>query len=205
MRIEEIHRDSKAFSSRAQELAGRTAPSLDAAEMAQSGLTQIRDGMERYVRLNWPALFWGRRSSSIANQGPVLKRANEIVAALTLGSFAGLRTNFDEDDRPVLVDIRSSEEQVGVEGMSDGTCDQLYLSLRLASLEKHLESQEPMPFVLDDILVNFDDRRAEATPKILAELSRKTQIFFFTHHQHLVGLAEKRVPDDVLSVHPMQV
>ena len=44
-----------------------------------------------------------------------------------------------------------------MEGMSNGTRDQLYLALRLASLEKYMESSEPMPFIVDDILVDFDD------------------------------------------------
>ena len=43
--------------------------------------------------------------------------------------------------------------------MSDGTLDQLYLALRLASIEQHLASQEPMPLVLDDIFIHFDDGR----------------------------------------------
>ncbi len=75
--------------------------------------------------------------------------------------------------------------------MSDGTRDQLYLSLRLASLEKYLETSEPMPFVVDDILVNFDDLRAAATLGALAELSKKTQVLFFTHHGRLVELAHE--------------
>ncbi|MGA2260798.1 MAG: hypothetical protein ABSH28_05110 [Acidobacteriota bacterium] len=66
-----------------------------------------------------------------------------------------------------------STEKIGVEGMSDGTCDQLYLALRLASLENHLEAHEPVPFVIADILINFDDSRAEATLKVLAELPEK--------------------------------
>jgi uncharacterized protein YhaN len=74
--------------------------------------------------------------------------------------------------------------------MSDGTRDQLYLSLRLASLEKYLQAGEPMPFIVDDILVNFDDRRAAATLRALAELSKKTQVLFFTHHERLVELAQ---------------
>jgi hypothetical protein len=42
--------------------------------------------------------------------------------------------------------------------MSDGSRDQLYLALRLATLEQHLDQAEPMPFVVDDILIGFDDR-----------------------------------------------
>jgi len=43
---------------------------------------------------------------------------------------------------------------------------------------------------VDDILLRFDDERALATLDVLAGLSEKTQVLFFTHHQHLVALAE---------------
>jgi len=97
--------------------------------------------------------------------------------------------------------VRSSGQDVGVDGMSDGTCDQLYLSLRLASLEKHLQENEPLPFIIDDLLINFDDQRAEATLKLLSELASKTQVIFFTHHQHLVELATKTSGIDQVFVH----
>ena len=71
--------------------------------------------------------------------------------------------------------------------MSDGTCDQLYLALRLALLESYLSDHEPIPFIVDDILIQFDDDRAVASLKALAELSKNTQVIFFTHHEHLVG------------------
>jgi len=85
--------------------------------------------------------------------------------------------------------------------MSDGTADQLYLSLRIAALEKHFAASEPHPLILDDILINFDDRRAEATLEVLAELSEKTQVIYFTHHGHLLDLAEKAVgPEKLFTV-----
>ena len=66
-----------------------------------------------------------------------------------------------------------------MEGMSDGTTDQLYLALRLASLETYLKNNEPIPFIVDDILMRLDDRRAMAALQVLAELSTKTQVIFF--------------------------
>jgi len=103
----------------------------------------------------------------------------------------------------VLVGVRPGGKQlVRVEGMSDGTVDQLYLALRLASLYAYLRNNEPMPFIVDDILIRFDNERAVilirfdneravAALKILAGLSKETQVIFFTHHSHLVGLAEE--------------
>jgi uncharacterized protein YhaN len=87
--------------------------------------------------------------------------------------------------------------------MSDGTADQLYLAVRLASLESYLEKNEAMPFIVDDVLIHFDNERAAATLQILAQLAQKTQIIFFTHHQHLVELARAHVDKDVLFVHSL--
>jgi uncharacterized protein YhaN len=85
--------------------------------------------------------------------------------------------------------------------MSDGTADQLYLSLRLAGLEHYLDANEPMPFIVDDILIKFDNTRAVAALKALAELSERTQVVFFTHHRHLMELAAGNLPGSVLIEH----
>jgi len=48
-----------------------------------------------------------------------------------------------------------------------------------------------MPFIVDDILIRFDDDRARATLEVLADLSKKTQVLFFTHHARLAELAKE--------------
>jgi len=135
------------------------------------------------------------------NQGPVLGRASQIFSDITLGGFKELRADFNERGEPVLTGVRSSSgEAVPVSGMSDGTCDQLYLALRLASLETWLDGHESIPFIVDDVLLSFDDDRAIASLQVLAELSRRTQVIFFTHHRHLVELASDNVSSDDLFV-----
>ncbi len=168
----------------------------DAEEMAQSVLSQIKDYADRYVRLRLASciLREGIERYRSMNQGPILRRASEIFALITLNSFSGLKTNYDDNDNPALVGVRASGGEVRVEGMSDGTCDQLYLSLRLAFIEKLISENEPLPFIVDDIMIQFDDGRTEATLKALADISTKTQVIMFTHHSHLVEIA-KRVVD----------
>lgn len=162
-----------------------------AAERAAEALARVRDGVDRYVRLRLAGILLRRRIERyrVENQAPLLRRAGELFATLTLGSFSGLQTDFDERDEPVLAGVRAKGRPVRVEGMSDGTRDQLYLALRLATLEKYLAHGEPLPFVVDDILINFDDRRSEATLKALAELSKCTQVILFTHHERLRDMA----------------
>lgn len=135
------------------------------------------------------------------HQNAVLIRTGQLFRELTLGSFTDVIVQTDDrSQQAVLLGLRAGE-QVPVAGMSDGTRDQLYLALRLASLELYLDHHEPVPLVLDDILVHFDDDRAAAALSALAELSQRTQVLFFTHHQHLVELARRHLPAERLCCH----
>lgn len=139
------------------------------------------------------------------NQDPMLLSAAAHFKAMTCDAFSGLRADLDEQGKAILVGIRAqSGESVQVSQMSDGTCDQLYLALRLASLESWLQRHEPIPFVVDDILLNFDNHRALATLERLVEIASKTQVIFFTHHRHLVELAQNNLGTDKLSVHELK-
>ncbi len=125
-----------------------------------------------------------------------------MFAALTGGSFIRLQID-DDDGRSVLKGVRPDGRLVATDGMSDGSHDQLYLALRLASLESWLDTHESVPFVVDDILLNFDDQRAAAALRELAGLSRRTQVLFFTHHRHIIDLARAELPDDLVFVHEL--
>ncbi|MDP3039424.1 MAG: hypothetical protein Q8O18_06070 [Deltaproteobacteria bacterium] len=75
-----------------------------------------------------------------------------------------------------------------------------YPALRLASLEKFIADGEPLPLLVDDALVNFDNHRARAALKVLADLAATTQVIFFTHHQHMVHLAGEAVAGQILHI-----
>ena len=179
------------------------AEAAELAEKSQSVLAELREAVERYARVSAAStlLRKGIERYREAHQGPILSRASEIFAALTLNSFIGLVPDFDSKDNPILLGVRPTDDKVPVEGMSDGTSDQLYLALRLASLEQRLHDGEPTPLILDDILINFDDDRSCATLEVLEALSKKTQVIFFTHHRHLLELAKTTVNKEVLITH----
>jgi uncharacterized protein YhaN len=83
--------------------------------------------------------------------------------------------------------------------MSEGTVDQLFLSLRLAALEDAVLGGVRLPFLADDLFINYDDDRANAGFKVLAEVAKTTQVLFFTHHRHLLPIARSAVAPSVLS------
>lgn len=138
------------------------------------------------------------------NQDPMLVSAAAHFRAMTCNRFSGLRADLDDQGNAILVGLRANTgEAVCVSQMSDGTCDQLYLALRLASLESWLQRHEPIPFVVDDILLNFDNERALATLERLAEFASHTQVIFFTHHRHLVEMAERHLSAEKFFVHEL--
>jgi uncharacterized protein YhaN len=174
-------------------------------EKIEQELTRIRRLAERYVRLKLASKVLQQEIERYReeHQDPVLKIAAGHFAHLTLGSFEGLKTDLDDKGQPILVGIRPGDVWVPVEGMSDGTRDQLYLALRLATLEWRLKTSEPMPFIVDDILVNFDDDRSRATLKVLADLSMKNQVILFTHHGQVVDAARDLTGEAEVEVHSL--
>jgi uncharacterized protein YhaN len=158
------------------------------AEQAQQTLSELRGHAENYVRLRLAARVLRDEIEGFRrkHRDPILTRASVYFRNLTCGSLTAVETDFDESDRPVLVGVRPNGERLRVEAMSTGTRDQLYLALRLATLDHYAESSEPLPFIVDDILIQFDDERSRATLDALADFSAKTQVILFTHHQRVV-------------------
>jgi uncharacterized protein YhaN len=140
------------------------------------------------------------------HQGPVLRRAQEAFAALTDGRFVQLVDDTGPDGKAVLrarraLPAAADGQLVGVEGMSEGTRDQLYLALRLATLERYAEEGRAMPLLLDDVLMTFDDERAAAALRVFDDLSDRFQVILLTHHAHLVSVAADALPAQRLHVH----
>jgi uncharacterized protein YhaN len=153
----------------------------------QDALAKMGNSAERYIKVFTAGrlLRWAIDRYRETKQGPMLARAGAIFSGLTFGSFKKLVVDFDSEPL-TLQGQRAGGALVGIGGMSDGTRDQLYLALRMAALELHLGQAQSLPFIADDLFVNFDDARAKAGLEELKVLSANTQVLFLSHHDHLV-------------------
>ena len=176
-----------------EKIKGTSDISVKATEDKQSKLATIVKYTEEYITYKLASLILqkGIEHYRENNQSPIMNRASEIFHQLTLGHYEKLTIEYDEKDEARIMGVRNKDELVDVSGMSDGTTDQLFLSLRIAAIEKYASENDPIPFIVDDILVHFDDERSKETLKVLLELSTKTQIIFFTHHYRIVELMEQ--------------
>jgi len=175
-----------------QRMDGSSQAAEAAEDMAQVG-ARIQHLVCQYIRTKLAAAILKNEIERYReeHQDPVLQIASRLFTELTLGSFTELRTDVDERGNSILIGVHQDGTRIAVDGMSSGTRDQLYLALRMATLEWRLESSEPMPFIVDDILINFDDERAGATLTALAKLSEKNQVIIFTHHRQIMESAKE--------------
>lgn len=175
-------------------------------QRAMNRLSQVYDHVGQFLRLKIAGSILRQQVERQRedNKDPLLAAASQFFAEMTCHEFVGLETNYDNAGQAVIVGIRESGEKLDTDSMSDGTLDPLFLSLRLAYLQDKLTQFEPMPLIVDDILIHLDDERALATLTVLAEFSKQTQVLFFTHHHRLRELAEANLSSDLAAVHELE-
>jgi len=175
-------------------------------QQAELSMASLRHDCEKFAKLQLAISLLKARIDRFReqNQGPFMEKAGHWFSEITGGDFMGISAVFDSGDQPVIAGVRAGHADnklLAVEGMSEGTQDQLFLALRLAGLELHPLDQEPMPLILDDLLVQFDDRRAGSALEALRSFGGRSQVILFTHHEHLVSLAETRLGKDGFHLH----
>ena len=104
----------------------------------------------------------------------IARRAQQLLGKMTAGRYDRLTLG---EDLSLWAGAEGEDVLRDALWRSDGTVDQLYLSLRLAVAE---ELTPQAPLVLDDALVRFDDARLKAALDILQELSETKQVICFT-------------------------
>ena len=120
----------------------------------------------------------------------------KYLEKLTLGRYDDVLI-----DRDMKLQLHLSGETQfrEAEYMSGGCYDQVYLALRLALSELITQDETP-PLILDDVLVQFDEKRMTAALALLTELSREEseadklgesrQILLFSCHERVAEMAE---------------
>jgi uncharacterized protein YhaN len=112
-------------------------------------------------------------------QPAVLAEASQSFAGVTAGRY--VRVVQEENGQDVgVIDAHGGRRPA--EALSRGTAEQLYLCIRLALAAEFARRSEPLPLVMDDVLVNFDPVRAEAIARVIARFAKEHQVLLFTCH-----------------------
>lgn len=118
-------------------------------------------------------------------QPAVIRNSSAFFEEITEGRYPRIHVSLE--DRDVLVfDRRESPKKI--EQLSRGTREQLLISLRLGFIEEFEKTAEPLPLVLDEVLVNFDRDRAGRAARLFHRFARERQVLLFTCHDRLTRL-----------------
>jgi len=112
-------------------------------------------------------------------QPEVIKNSSTYFGKITRDRYKSISVSLDEK---AVVVFDSSEASKKIEQLSRGTKEQLLISLRLGFIEEYEKQAEPLPIIVDEVLVNFDPHRARQTADILREFGKDRQILIFTCH-----------------------
>lgn len=106
-------------------------------------------------------------------QPNVIKNANEYLSLMTDGRYL-----LDSDPRENEIAVKDEYMKKTANRWSSGLGDQIYLSLKMAMAKEM--GLEKMPFILDDVLVRFDDERKMGACRAIYKFSRENQTLIFT-------------------------
>lgn len=124
------------------------------------------------------------------SQPEVYRQASRLLSLMTAGAWVQVRMS-EEGKLQVIDRVKTVREPIH---LSLGTCQQLYLSLRIALLMTAENVGRAIPIMADDILVNFDEERRHGAVEALKELSARRQVILFTCHEEIVELMKSADP-----------
>ncbi len=122
-------------------------------------------------------------------QPKVFKLASELFSDMTRGRWVKVGI---EGANVFATD--GNYRQLPSYKLSTGTCQQLYLALRVALLISADDVGKGLPVIADDILVNFDAARREGAARALARLAQTRQVIVFTCHRQTQEILRHAAP-----------
>lgn len=157
-------------------------------------LEQLRGHARDWTRLTLARnlLDEARRKFERERQPGVVRHAQEFFTAITDGRYRQVYAPLGEQTITVTdADGRTKQPSE----LSRGTREQLFLSLRFGLIRELGERTEPLPVVVDEVLVNFDPDRALRAAVAFTELSKTNQVLVFTCHPTVVELFRRAASD----------
>jgi uncharacterized protein YhaN len=116
--------------------------------------------------------------------GPVMQHSSALLASVTGGRYTVIELAAQDLTPSVYGPACPGPEPIDPHRLSRGVQDQMYFSIRVA-LARAITRGRPLPLVLDDPFVNFDQERLARVLAMLNDLAagrvaQQTQILIFT-------------------------
>ena len=121
------------------------------------------------------------RSAHLAR---IARKTTEYLRQIT-----GSQCRVSLGERLEPLGVEQAGQLLSPEQLSQGFRDQMHFALRLAAAEE-ISGDVRLPILLDDPFVNFDEKRLEATLRMLEKLSESHQVVLFAHDRRYINWRE---------------
>ncbi len=210
-RAVEIRERIEGLRSEIDELAdarGRLASDLErmSTDERQSELLFSRKGMERRLDdglKEWLSAVLARHFLEVSRarhererQPEVIKAAGEYLSLMTGDRYLLLSEGGEKGLSVVLEEKDQTRERKDELKWSSGLADQVYLSMRLALASLWGRNSEPLPLILDDLMVRFDERRQRGAAKAIHKAARDNQVLLFTCQRGTLDILRDAASDE---------
>lgn len=177
----------------------RTAESLRHPAEVEEEIAAVKAEIYRLERFR-DALTLASTELTQANQDFQRQFAPKLESLMSEGlrQVTGERyteTRVDASSLAVSLLAPERNEQVGVERLSTGTRDLVYLMLRMSIARLMSSTSERLPLLLDDPLVQYDRDRRDRALAFLMQAAAETQVFFFTKDEEILAEVERHNED----------
>ena len=190
--LDSINHDSGSTENQMKMLRERESQAQELVEKRERLKSELEPLVERWcaLKLAGYAADNAREVFEREHQPELTRLASGIFKGMTGARYESVRALIDGEQITVLT---STGKSLPPEKLSRGTAEQLYLSLRFAYIIQRAKSSEPLPVIMDDILVNFDSERAATAVGEIERLADSHQVIYFTCHSHVKEMFEKEI------------
>lgn len=171
-----------------------TASDVASLELEHQGvLAELAEAFQRWrtLRLTRGLVQEALGEFERTRQPQVLATASDLFSRVTAGRYSRILQHEDGDNVAIIDQAGARHE---VTDLSRGTREQLYLCIRLGLAEEFGRRVQPLPVVMDDVLVNFDPKRARQMAAELLAFGDRHQVLLFTCHSFTRDLIREIQP-----------
>ncbi len=123
----------------------------------------------------------------------LLQLTHQFLSKLTGGRYTSVDHAAGTDGSFCVRNARG--EAIEPSKLSTGTREQLYLAIRMAFITHYTEQHEPLPVLMDDCFVNFDDARTRLALQTLLGWKDSVQTILLSCHGRVVQQLAELAPD----------
>jgi uncharacterized protein YhaN len=190
-RLNSVHEEQNRVNQEIGQFRGETAQLASREDLVrlhnelESKNEQLKNGAREWatLALALDLLDQAKARYEKTRQPQVFQAAGRMFSKITDGNYQGVEKPLESDEFRI---VQGNGGFISPVQLSRGTREQLYLSMRFGLIEDYETRAEPLPIVMDDVFVNFDDNRREHVLDILRDFARERQVIILSCHEHLV-------------------